>query len=87
VSCIPLNDRITIADGSSFTALEQVDQMMEEVPARQSAKWRPHESFASKIGAANNGSKMDELNVNNSSKMDELNMKETEQQHLEASRV
>jgi hypothetical protein len=73
---MPLNDRITVADGSSFTALEQVDQMMEEVPARQSAKWRPHESFASKIGAANNGSKMDELN-----------MKETEQQHLEASGV
>jgi hypothetical protein len=55
-----------------FTALEQVDQMMEEVPARQSAKWVPHESFAAKIGAVNQGRDMDELN-----------MKEPGQQHLE----
>jgi hypothetical protein len=46
--------------------------MMEEVPARQSAKWVPHESFAAKIGAVNQGRDMDELN-----------MKEPGQQHLE----
>jgi hypothetical protein len=47
--------------------------MMEEVSARQSAKWVPHESFASKIGAVNQGSNMDELNL-----------EKTEQHHVEA---
>jgi len=32
-------------------SLEQVDKMMEETTPRTSAKWRPHETFASTIGA------------------------------------
>ncbi|KAF2723634.1 general substrate transporter [Polychaeton citri CBS 116435] len=30
--------------------LEQVDKMMEEVPARKSAGWRPHDTFSNEIG-------------------------------------
>jgi len=33
-------------------SLEQVDLMMQETTPRTSAKWRPHETFASKVGLA-----------------------------------
>ena len=32
-------------------SLEQVDRMMEETTPRNSAKWVPHETFASLVGA------------------------------------
>ncbi|KAI5460790.1 putative high affinity glucose transporter [Mariannaea sp. PMI_226] len=33
-------------------SLEQVDKMMEETTPRTSAKWKPHETFASTVGAS-----------------------------------
>jgi MFS family permease len=33
--------------------LEQVDKMMEETTPRTSAKWKPHQTFASTLGAGN----------------------------------
>ncbi|KAI5269829.1 putative glucose transporter rco-3 [Aureobasidium subglaciale] len=36
-------------------SLEQVDRMMEETTPRTSAKWKPHETFATSVGHANGG--------------------------------
>lgn len=35
-------------------SLEQVDKMMEEVSARQSAGWKPHDTFAREMGMKEN---------------------------------
>ena len=35
--------------------LEQVDQMMEETTPRTSAKWRPHQTFATQVGINEKG--------------------------------
>lgn len=33
-------------------SLEQIDRMLEETTPRTSAAWKPHDTFASKMGAA-----------------------------------
>jgi len=42
-------------------SLEQVDLMMQETNPRTSSKWRPHETFASKVGLADGKLQKDAL--------------------------
>lgn len=42
-------------------SLEQVDRMMEETNARNSAKWVPHTTFASQMGLTDKGTLAPEI--------------------------
>ncbi|SLM41166.1 high affinity glucose transporter rgt2 [Lasallia pustulata] len=53
--CISLTFAYFLVPETKGLSLEQVDKMMEETNARNSAKWKPHSTFAGEMNIANRG--------------------------------